>query len=169
MSVFPYHELSRPTAIAHEWIDAIDAPGPSQSDNSGNDITNPDTEITQNSTHTLKVAKRGTFMQFRLLYDDALDVDTDVVIQVFGRFNDEDRWQRLKNLSDSVDITLTTNTSLDVTDGTLLYTDPGSAAQTVDLSATDEVIIGVKTGLAGTGVKNSATLQAKLIGGIRSF
>jgi hypothetical protein len=169
MSVFPYHELSRPTAIAHEWMDAIDAGGVGAADNGGSDITNPDTEITATTTHVLKVAKRGTFLQVRLAYDDGLSNITDPVIQIFGRYDSNDQWQRLKNLSDSVDITLVTNTSLDVTDGTLKYTDPDSAAQTIDLSATDELLIGIKTNLQATGVKTSAVVQAKLIGGIRSF
>lgn len=172
MSVFPYHELSRPTAIAHEWKDVIDAPGLETTDNSASDITNPSTQIGVGpglTRHVLKVAKRGTFLQLRLAYDDELTGLTDPVVQIFGRFDENDQWQRLKNLSDSVDVTVITSTSLDVTDGTLKYSDPGSAAQTIDLSATDELLIGIKTALAGTGVTSNAKLQAKLIGGIRSF
>jgi len=169
MSVFPYHELSRPAAITQKWQNAITAPGIASSDNSGNDITDPDDQIDGLTRHILKVAKRGTFLQVRLLYDDGLTSITDPVIQIFGRYDDTDQWQRLRNLSNSVDVTLTTATSLDVTDGTLKYTDPAFDAHTVDLNATDELLIGVKTALTGTGTVNTAILQAKLIGGIRTY
>ncbi len=169
MSVFPYHELSRPAAMAHEWKDAIDAGGITAADNSGSDITNPTSQIDGLTKHILKINKRGTFLQVRLVYDDGLTSITDPVIQIFGRYDSTNQWQRLRNLSDLVDVTLTTSTSLDVSDGTLLYTDPRFNLHTIDLNATDEILIGVKTNLSGTGVTNTAILQAKLIGGIRTY
>ena len=169
MSVLPFHELSRPTAIAHEWKEAMGTGGITATDNSGNDVTNPTGQIDGLTKHILKINKRGTFLQVRLVYDDGLSSITDPVIQIFGRYDNTNQWQRLRNLSDLIDITLTTNTSVDVADGTFLYTDPRFNLHTIDLNATDEIIIGVKTNLSGTGVTNNAVLQAKLIGGIRTY
>jgi len=170
MSVLPFHELSRPTAIAHEWKDAIGAGGIASTDNGGNDITNPTSQIDGLTKHLLKINKRGTFLQVRLVYDDGLTSITDPVVQIFGRYSDEQMWQRLRTLSNLHDVTLVTDqTTADVTDGTDKFTDPLFDAQTIDLNATDEILIGVKTALAGTGVTNTAVLQAKLIGGIRTY
>ncbi len=168
MSVFPYHEISRPIAATFPWKIAIQATGMDDEDNGGSDITNPDTQIVGTTRNVLKINKRGTFIQLRLVYDDGLGSITDPVVQAFGRHNSDDQWQRLKNLSDSVDVTLTT-AAIDVTDGTNKYTDPASAAQTIDLDATDEVIVRVKTALAGTGDATTAFLEAKVIGGVRTF
>lgn len=169
MSVFPYHELSRPIAIINQWVDVIDAGGIRTADNGGSDITNPDDQIDGLTKHIAKINKRGTFLQVRLKYDDGLTGITNPVIQIFGRYNSDDQWQRLRNLSDSIDITLTTNLTVDVTDGTFLYTDPLFNAQTVDLNATDEFLVGVKTNLIAGGDASTAILQAKLIGGIRTY
>lgn len=167
MSIWPYHELSRPTAIAHQWKTALDAGAVDGTDNAGSDITNPD-NLGGTDHHLLKINRRGTFMQFRLVYDDGLASITDPVIQAFGRYDSEDAWQRLRCLADSPNVTLVTR-AIDVTDGTMNYTDPDYQNQTIDLNACDEVIIGVKTALAATGDVTTATVQAKLIGGIRSF
>ena len=172
MSVFPYHELSRPAAIVSEWVSAIDAGGIATTDNGGSDITNPDDQIDGLTRHILKVNKRGTFLQVRLVYDDGLASITDPVVQIFGRYSGSEMWQRLRNMSSSplINVTLVTDQDAnDVTDGTFKYTDPLFKAQTVDLNATDEVLIGVKTALAGTGTVSTAVLQAKLIGGIRTY
>lgn len=169
MSVLPLHEISRPVSIAFPWVQVMDAGGITSADNSGSDITNPTAQIDGLTKHILKINKRGTFLQVRLVYDDGLTSITDPVIQIFGRYDSTNQWQRLRNLSDSVDVTLTTSASLDVSDGTSLYTDPRFNLHTIDLNATDEIIIGVKTNLSGTGVTNTAVLQAKLIGGIRTY
>ena len=170
MSVLPFHELSRPTAIAHEWKDAIGAGGIASTDNGGSDITNPTSQIDGLTKHLLKINKRGTFLQVRLVYDDGLTSITDPVVQIFGRYSDEQMWQRLRTLSNLHDVTLVTDqTTADVTDGTDKFTDPLFDAQTIDLNATDEILIGVKTALAGTGTVSTAVLQAKLIGGIRTY
>lgn len=170
MAVLPLHEISRPTAIAFPWVQVIDAGGITTADNGGSDITDPDAQIDGLTKHVLKVNRKGTFLQVRLVYDDGLTSITDPVIQIFGRYNDEEMWQRLRSLSDLHDVTLVTDqTTADVTDGTLKYTDPKFDAQTIDLDATDEILVGVKTNLSGTGVTNTAVLQAKLIGGIRTY
>jgi hypothetical protein len=169
MSSFPYHELSRPMAVTNPWVQVIDAGGMDDTDNSGSDITNPDTQIGDTDHHLLKINKRGTFLQLRLAYDDGLTGITHPVVQAFGRNSDAEQWQRLQTLGDAVDVTVTTNEAADVTDGTLKYTTPDPVHQTIDLDATDEVLIGVKTALAGTGDATTAVLQAKLIGGIRAF
>ena len=170
MSVLPHHEISRPIGIPFEWKTAIQVGGMSVTDNSGSNITNPDTQINGTTRNTLKINKLATLMQFRLVYDDGLSSITDPVVQAFGRFDDSQEWQRLKTIAStpSIDVTLVTAAS-DVTDGTDNFTDPGFEAQTIDLSGTDEVTVRILTALAATGDVSTAYLQAKLIGGIRTF
>lgn len=169
MAEFPFHEVSKPIGATYAWKQVLDAGAVDDTDNGGSDITNPDAQIGDSDHHPLKVNRRGTFIQVRLVYDDGLTGITDPVIQLFGRHNEDEAWQRLKNLNDEVDITLATDTALDVTDGTFQYTDPDPQTHTIDLDATDEVFIGVKTALAATGDVTTAVVQAKLIGGIRAF
>lgn len=170
MAVLPKHEVSRPISIAFEWKTAIRVGGMDETDNSASDITNPDTQIVGETRNTLKINKLGSFLQFRMSYDDGLSSITDPVIQAFGRFDSGEQWQRLKTLAaaPAVDVTITT-AGTDLTDGTDNFTDPNFTAQTVDLNGTDEVTLRVKTALAGTGDATTAFLQAKLVSGIRTF
>ena len=169
MSVLPFHEISRPMMAAFEWQIAIQEGGLESTDNAGNDIINPDTQIVGTTRNVLKINKRGSFLIFRMCYPDATTITTELVIQIFGRFNTGEPWQRLKNLNDSINITLAANAALDVSDGTLMFTDPDPQDQTVDLSATDEVVVRVRTAAVGTGDLSMAILHAKVIGGIRTF
>jgi len=170
MARLPKHEVSRPISIAFEWQTAIQVGGMDETDNSASDITNPDTEIVGTTRNTLKINKLGSFLQFRMSYDDGLSSITDPVIQAFGRFDSGEKWQRLKTLAaaPAIDVTITT-AGTDLTDGTDNFTDPNFTAQTVDLNGTDEVTLRVKTALAGTGDATTAFLQAKLVSGIRTF
>ncbi len=170
MGSLPKHEVARVMGTGFGWKLVIQAGGLDDVDNSGNDITNPDTQLVGTLRNVCKTNKLGTFIQFRMAYDDSLTVTTDLVIQVFGRFDKDDQWQRLKSMDGTplVDIVLSTAAS-DVTDGTLKYTDPDFQSQTIDLDATLDVIVRVKTALAGTGDVTNAFLQAKVIGGIRTF
>ncbi len=170
MGSLPKHEVARVMGTGFGWKLVIQAGGMDDVDNLGNDITNPDTQLNGTTRNVCKTNKLGTFIQFRMVYDDALSISTDAVIQVFGRFDDSDQWQRLKSMDSTplVDIVLATASS-DVTDGTFKYTDPDFQSQTIDLDATLDVIVRVKTALAGTGNVASAFLQAKVIGGIRTF
>ncbi|MHC4610868.1 MAG: LamG-like jellyroll fold domain-containing protein [Planctomycetota bacterium] len=169
MATKEFHERSRPLALQQPWQTVLAAGAIDGTDNAGADITNPDTQISGADHLFLKIDKQGTFVQFRLKYDASLTGITNPVIQVFGRFNNEEGWQRLKNLSDSTDVTLSTAAN-DVTDATWAWTHPGYLDQTVDLDGTDEIIVGVKTALAGSvGDVSTAVVEAKRIGGIRTF
>ena len=173
MAVLPLHEVSRPITIAFPWVQIIDAGGITTADNGGSDIEDPDDQIDGLSKHILKVNRKGSFLQVRMKYDDSATGLTDPVVQIFGRYNGDEMWQRLRNLSSSPSINVTIVTDQDandVTDGTFKYTDPLFDAQTVDLNATDEILVGVKTNFSSTGgITNNAVLQAKLIGGIRTY
>lgn len=180
MAVLPLHEVSRPISIAFEWKRAIKIGGVDDEDNAGADITNPDTQLNGDTRNTLKIGKKGSFLTFRMVYDDGLSSITNPVIQAFGRFGKvtdpitgleiDEPWQRLKTLesSPSVDVTITT-AAADLTDGTNDFTDPDFLSETVDLNGTDEVTLRVKTALAGTGDTTTAYLEAKLVSGIRTF
>jgi hypothetical protein len=170
MATKEFHERSRPLALQQPWQTVLAAGAIDGTDNAGADITNPDTQISGADHVFLKIDKQGTFVQFRLKYDASLTGITNPVIQVFGRFNNEEGWQRLKNLSNETDVTLTTAAN-DVTDATWAWTHPGYLDQTVDLDGTDEIIVGVKTALAAGlgGDVSTAVVEAKRIGGIRTF
>lgn len=155
-----------PVSVISNWQDVIDADGttgPQQADNSGSDITAPTTQGSNTNDHTVRLLGRGTLVAFRLGYDDALSSITNPVIQVFGRTG-SDVWMRLYNMADTPahDITLTTDATNDVTDGTLKYTDADRKTHVVDAMGCDEIIVKVKTALAGTGTVTNSIIQAKV-------
>ena len=111
----------------------------------------------------------GTNMALILAYDDGLTGVTDPVIKLFGRRKGGDtRWRVLRNLLDSLTITLETASSDLDQDGTpqggsevagLKYTVP-SRSQMCDMQGCSEFIIGVETALAGTGTTSTAHVLA---------
>jgi len=145
-------DLSRvvcPSNIASDWVDLRDEGSVDAADNAGSDITNPDTQITDAGAHILKKIKAGTVLRLRLRYDDGDTLTTDPVVQVFGRHSDDGGWQRLRNKSGNIDLTLS-DAATDVEDGTDKFSDVDEDANSFDLDGCDQVIVGVKTAAAGT-------------------
>lgn len=151
--------------VPSPWVDVIDEGGMDGADNSGNDILIPDTQVTASDHHIGKCGKRGTAILLRMVYDDAVtSVTADAVVQVFGRYDSDDPWQRLVNKNDEIDITMTVTVATDLEDGTVAYTHVDQSEHWVDLNGCDEFLVGVKTAWNGAdGNDAAAKLQAKVI------
>ncbi len=169
-----HHGLVRPTQIVVPWVKIIDNTGVDTADNSGSVIDDPDVQITNLTTHILKVGRAGTKLRLRVRYDDGItSFSTPPVFNVFGRNSIDDAaqpWQRLVNLNGNADISIpqdNVESMVDVFDGETAknqYTHVHPADHTLDLDGCDEVIVGVHTAVAvGAGDKDLVSLWAKVI------
>lgn len=170
-----HHGLVRPTQIVVPWVKIIDNEGIDVLDGAS-PIENPDTEITNATTHILQVGKAGTKLRLRLRYDDAITTfTTSPAFEVFGRSTAADgtvgAWQRLVNLCGNTIITIDhdkagsgESSQTDVTDGTDMYTHPHPANHTFDLDGCDQILVGVVVVInPAAGDKNLVSLWAKVI------
>ena len=162
-------QISKPTSINTRWVNVLDANGPATADNAGSRITNPGAlELGGNpTTHILGKTDTGTVILLRLGYDDGLSGITDMVVQVFGRTidtsGDSQEWQLLKNNNSVEEVTIKTEEADDITDGILKYTTPDLINNTWDTLGCNDILVAVKTALAGAGDLTNSILQAKLI------
>lgn len=138
-----------------EWQDVNTAP--ETADNSGSSVVNPGA-ITRSDVHRVYLNGFGTNALVRLKYDDALTVSADPVVQLFG-FDVAGVVQPLSDSSGNHEKTMTTAASTDVTDGTFKYTVPVK----IELDGCSSLLVAIKTALAGTGTKDNATIQVRLI------
>ena len=174
-----HHDLVRPTQITVPWVKIIDNEGIDVLDGAS-PIENPDTEITNSTTHILNVGKAGTLLRLRLKYDDAITTfTTSPAFEVFGRTSTVDsdgavtagQWQRLVNLCGNTIVTINhdkagsgESSQTDVTDGTDMYTHPHPADHTFDMDGCDEILVGVAVVInPAAGDKNLVSLWAKVI------
>ncbi len=170
-----HHGLVRPTQIVVPWVKIIDNGGIDTLDGAS-PIENPDAEITNSTTHKLKVGKAGTKLRLRLKYDDAITTfTTSPAFEFFGRSTAPDgtagAWQRLVNLCGNTIITIdhdkagsAESSQTDVTDGTDMYTHPHPANHTLDLDGCDEILAGVVVVInPAAGDKDLVSLWAKVI------
>ncbi len=157
-----YHKLTRPAQLTSRWRTIIDAGGMDNQDAAT--ITDPDAEITESTTHILKVGEVGTTLRLRLRYDDGTSsVTNDAVIKVFGRHSSADPWQNLENRGGAITTTMTIATTTDVSDGTDNFTAVDATDHAWDLDGCDEVLVGVVTLLNTNGNDALASLEAKVI------
>ncbi len=161
-------QSTKPSSINARWRDkdgnpVIGAGGPATDDNSGSRITNPTAQVTNITTRTLKGTGSGTLLMLKLGYDDALGAITDVVVQVFGRTDPDVEWQPLENGLGNHEVTLTTAAATDVTDGTLKYTQVKLNTTTWDMLGCKDILVAIKTALAGTGVTSNSVILAKIV------
>ena len=127
-------------------------------------IVNPTTECIAADAHIfVPNVDAGQLFAVRLGYDDSLTGITDCVINTFGRQDSDDIWQRLETLGGLVNITLTTDTTNDVTDGTLKYTAVDQVDNVWHTQGCREFLVGVKTALAGTGTVTNSIVQVRFI------
>ena len=168
-----HHNLVRPTQIVVPWVKIIDNGGIDTLDGTS-PIENPDTEITNLTTHILKVGKAGTKLRLRLKYDDGIGTfSTSPAFEVFGRNTIDEAaqpWQRLVNLCGNTIVTIdhdgggSAESQTDVTDGTDMYTHPHPADHTIDLDGCDEILVGVVVVIIpDAGDKDLVSLWAKAI------
>lgn len=140
----------RPVSNVTNWGVACSAP--KTADNSGNAIVNPSL-ITRAEQHWVKLGQRGTTLQVRLKYETAGSISTQVVVQIFGRDGNLIT-ERLLDSSGTHPLSLTADTSNDARDATYSYTQPVE----VDCNGNSEVLVAIKTALAGTGLDAPAIL-----------
>ncbi len=141
-------QVTRLAQISCQWAVAIGAGGVDDADNAGSDITDPETQIaaTGGTTRQPYRVAAGTTIMVRLKYRNT--VTTPPVIQVFGRYNSNERYQRLIARGGAIDITLTPNAA-DLVEGSDLRTSIVIDDHTLDLLGRREFLIGVKTAIAG--------------------
>lgn len=156
--------LVRPVGIGAPINTIIQATG--LDDQDAATITDPAAEITKSTTIPL-VCKGGTTLHLSVAYDDGDATITDVVVKVFGRFTDTERWRKLSNRALSfLGITLQTDTTNDASDGTLNFTDSHPTNHAWDLNGCEEIVVGIETPYnATTGAANpsAAFLQAWVV------
>ena len=169
-----HDNLTRPTQIVVPWVKIIDDEGIDTLDGAS-PIENPDTEITNSTTHIFKVGAAGTKIRLRLKYDDGIDTfTTSPAFEVFGRNtigSTAQPWQRLVNLNGNSIITIDhdkagsgESSQTDVTDGTDMYTHPHPANHTFDLDGCDQILVGVVVVInPAAGDKDLVSLWAKVI------
>jgi len=151
-----------PARVECPWTDVVTAP--ETADNGGSAITDPTAEIT-NATSFIFTPNidAGSLFAVRLKYDDGLSSITDAVINVFGRFDSDDDWQRLESLAGIENCTLTTDLTNDVSDGTFNFTSVDQTDNVFHTQGCREFLIGIKTAFDGTGTKNTSTIQVRFI------
>lgn len=156
----PRNDTTNPVGLVSQWRTVITAGGPAVQDAAT--ITNPTTQITSLTRLPLIVAGAGTHALVRLGYDDGLTLITNPVIKVFGK-TASDVWQPLITQAGTMSIAVPTVPATDVADGTLLYTAPSFDLLSFDLLGCNEILVGIETALAGTGVVTNSILQVKII------
>lgn len=150
-----------PVSLINRWYTLWAAGLPATVDNSGATIQNPETQINQTNHPIFQKNNFGTNIMIRLGYDDALTVTANPVIKVYGRTTTQ-TWQTLKNKSSSLTTTLITAPTTDDWDATLFYTVPDETSSAWDCTGCNEILVGLQTALAGTGVTNNSILQIKV-------
>lgn len=150
-----------PSAILSPWATVIAAGGPANQDAAS--ITNPDTQITAATTSIIQREAIGTLLALSLGYDDALTSITDPIVKVFGRYDENRRWELVPNLAGDLAKALAT-AATDVADGTLKYTTVNAENHVWNVGAFNQLLVGVETALAGTGSTSNSIIQARLWG-----
>lgn len=147
------------------WATSIDAGGMTSADAST--ITNPDSSITASTRHIVTRGNAGgRYLQARLVYDaSAGGTITNPVIKVFARRQAGDAWQIMPNVNGSISVTLTLDTTNDVSDGTYKRTMISPTLTTWDLCGCNQFLIGVETAVAhSTGTASLAYLETRIGG-----
>lgn len=140
------------------WRDLTAAGGPATQDAAR--VTNPTTQITGGYILDLHNVA-GEYVAVRLKYDRGLTGITNPKGGVFGRAGAAGGWMRLNSLGGSDGVTLTTDTTNDIDDGTFKYTGVINATCVYDRMGCDQFAWGTETALNGTGTKTNAVVQLK--------
>ena len=142
-----------PVSIISDWVECCTAP--ETADNAGSTVIAP-LGITRSTQNRVTNVGRGTTLQIRLKYDDGVSGVTSPVVQPFG-FDGNNSPQRLVNSAGTHELTLTIDTTNDVTDGTYKFTQPVE----VDMDANRDMLVAVKTAFAATGTVNNSAIQIR--------
>jgi hypothetical protein len=127
-------------------------------------VTNPAAQLnTGRSTIMSRSENIGTTILFRLRYPAGATVPfsvTNPTFAVFGRTG-SGAWERLRNRAGNLSITIAADAA-DATDGTNDVTTVDHTLHAVDCLGCNEIIVGIETALAGTGV-TGAVLESKIV------
>jgi hypothetical protein len=143
------HPRVVPVSEQSDWSQVCDAPA--TADNAGSTVTNPG-GITRAEQHWLPTAGRGTQVAICLKYPAGASISTQVVVQPFGR-DSAGIPQALLDAAGGNALTLTASAT-DATDGTWKYTAPVY----VDALGSKDVLVAVKTALAGSTITGAVIL-----------
>lgn len=148
-------------SIQTEWV-ALTV-SPETADNGGSTVVDP------NAIDRWQTVLGGTSFVFMLKYDDGLTGITNPVVQCFGRAHaptssasasdagGDPVAHKLFDQNGTHEIEIATDTTNDIDDGTFKYSDPFE----VDMDAAGEVLLSIKTALAGTGTVNNSEILVK--------
>lgn len=104
--------------------------------------------------------KAGTRIWARVKY--AGTITTDPVLVLFGRMTGYTEWQRLTNLAGAYEVTISEDSTNDITDGTSKWTSPDTTNHVWDTAGCDEFFFAVKTAAVGTAAA-AASLEVKVV------
>lgn len=142
-------KLTIPVSLATDWVSLRDTPA--TADNGGSAVTNPG-NVLDTVSPRLGMDRAGTTVQIRLQYPAGASISTAPVVQLFG-IDRNGVPQRLTDADGNHELTLSAASS-DPTDGTSKWTE----AKEVDAQANFQVMVAVKTALAGTGISGAKLL-----------
>jgi hypothetical protein len=159
------------TATGTGWIDVVMPGGVDAVDNSGNNVVNlyGIARLGTDDTDELRIFRRPAvgceFVAARHKYDEQLSVDTQPVVQLFGRAGTDGEWELLKNVDDSITCAFTSGGSdARSKDGLYSYSTVDHADNVWDCSGCNEFVFVVKTAVAGTGGNIAlSSIQAKFL------
>lgn len=144
-----------PSSASSSWT-TLAAPELTTADNGGNSITDPSAEYSE--TRLFKRERnRGTILRARVIYTGS--PGTDAVIEVFGRYDNDDYWQPIRNKAGDIEVTMTSASGTDVVNGSDKYTTPDLNAHSWDCDGFNEFFVVVKTATDAT----TASLQVRFI------
>lgn len=107
-----------------------------------------------------RMQRAGTRIWARVKYNGT--ITTDPVLVLFGRAKDATEWQRLTNLAGAYEVTISEDSTNDISDGTSKYTSPDTTNHVWDTAGCEEFFFAVKTAAAGTAAA-AASLEIKIV------
>lgn len=150
------NELTTPVSVSSDWMTVVDATGADGADAAT--ITDPVAEITNPTSHKVIVNRRGTTFLCRGKYDDGDSAPTENVVQIFGK-DSSGLWMKLNDAAGNHKLTLTVDTTNDVSDGTHNWTEPVE----VDMQGCTEILVGISIAYAdGDGTPAAASIEGKI-------
>lgn len=157
-----------PGSVIVPWRTVIDAGG---MDDTDSNTTRPDL-IADSDHHDLTIPVAiGTNVLVSMKYAAGATPSTDPVIRVYGRFENtkaipkiEGRWMELENGTGDTNVTLTTASSTDVSDGSFKWTRVRANTHVFDRKGCNRIRFVVVTAFAVSGGSAAtATLEATCI------
>lgn len=162
--LYPKCQFASAPQLSTPWTTVIDAGGMDETDNATARILNPITSIVGSNRHKISLPPWARYLFARLAYTGTPSADP--VIQIFGfdGQGDTDKFVQLQNMAGTPaeEVTLTTATASDITDGTDKFTEVLQTTHKFDLLGSRVILVGVKTAYAvSAGSAATAYLQIR--------